>query len=109
MATLFRNKAIKDVGLVPIEVIENNSATQSTVIGAALTNLTEDVIYASMLVQDDTSITAYYLKDVMIPPNTTLKAINGGEKLIVAPSCSLYVQADVDDSLDAVFSYVDIV
>jgi len=109
MATLFRNKAIKDVGLVPIEVIENNAATQSTVIGAALTNLTEDVIYASVLVQDDTSITAYYLKDVMIPPNTTLKAINGGEKLIVAPSCSLYVKADVDDSLDAVFSYVDIV
>jgi len=109
MATLFRNKAIKDVGLVPIEVIENNAATQSTVIGAALTNLTEDAVYASMLIQDDTSVTAYYLKDVMIPPNTTLKAVNGGEKLIVAPSCSLYIQADIDEALDAVFSYVDIV
>jgi hypothetical protein len=109
MATLFRNKAVKDVGLVPIEVIDNNAATQSTVIGAALTNLTEEPVYASILVQDDTSVTAHYLKDTMIPPNSTLKAINGGEKLIIAPSCKLLVQSDSDDSLDAVFSYVDIV
>lgn len=109
MATLFRNKAIKDVGTVPIVVIENNAATQSTVIGAALTNLTEEPVYVNLLVQDDTSVTAHYIKDAMIPPNGTLKAVNGGEKLIVAPSCGLLIQADADDSLDAVFSYVDIV
>ena len=108
MATLFRNKAIKDVGLVPIEVIENNAATQSTVIGAALTNLTEDVIYASVLVHDDTSIEGYFIKDVLIPPNSSLRALNAGEKLILAPENQLYIQADQDESLDAVISYVDI-
>lgn len=109
MATLFRNRAIKEVGTVPILVTENNPATQSTVIGISLTNLKDHTVMASILVQDDTSVTAYYLKDVMIPPYTSLKAVNGGEKLIIAPSCALYVQSDTTEGLDAVFSYVDIV
>ena len=49
------------------------------------------------------------LKDVMVPANSSLRALSAGEKLILAPSNTLLVQADQDDSLDAVISYVDIV
>jgi hypothetical protein len=49
------------------------------------------------------------MKDIVVPPNTSLKALAAGEKLILAPSNQLYLLADRDEALDAVISYVDIV
>lgn len=109
MATQFKNKVIKEVGIAPILAIETDSNTRSTIIGLSLANLTENIVYASVLVHDDTSVEGYYMKDIMIPPNTSLRALNAGEKLILAPENQLYLVADEDASLDAVISYVDIV
>lgn len=52
---------------------------------------------------------SYYIKDVIVPPNQSLRVINGGEKLILAGDMEMYVQANTDDSLDLAMSYVDIV
>lgn len=109
MATIFKNKVVKDVGIAPILALETNASTRTTVIGLSLANLKEYVVYASVLVHDDTSVEGYYLKDIMIPPNTSLRALSAGEKLILAPNNQLYVVADEDEALDAVISYVDIV
>jgi|TARA_B100001094_G_scaffold231214_1_gene225960 hypothetical protein len=109
MATIFKNKVIKDIGVLPIVAIETDSATRSTIIGFNLANLTENVIYANILINDDTSVQGHFMKDVMVPANSSLRALSAGEKLILAPSNTLLVQADQDDSLDAVISYVDIV
>jgi len=109
MATIFKNKVIKDVGALPIVAIETDSATRATIIGLSLANLTANAVNASVLVSDDTSVTRYFMKEVMIPANTSLRALSAGEKLILAPTNQLLIQADQDDSLDAVISYVDIV
>jgi hypothetical protein len=109
MATTFRNKVIKEVGTVPILALETNASTRSTIVGLSLANLSETAIYVSVLVHDDTSVEGFYLKDVMVPPNTSLRALSAGEKLILAPENQLYLVADEDDALDAVISYVDIV
>jgi len=45
----------------------------------------------------------------MVPPNSSLRALSAGEKLILAPENQLYFVCDQDESLDAVISYVDIV
>ena len=45
----------------------------------------------------------------MIAPNASLRAINGGEKLIMPGDNVLYVQADQDDAVDVIFSFVEIV
>ena len=82
MATFFKNKVIKDVGKQAVEVYTTGVSTKTTVIGLALCNLTASVISVSILISDDTSVTGYYLKDVLVPPNSTLKALNGGEKLV---------------------------
>lgn len=109
MATTFVNKVVKEVGRELIPAIETNAGTRSTVIGMSFSNLKDTVVYVSVLVADDTSVTGYFLKDVMLPPNTSLRAVNGGEKLILAPNNTLYLQADEDEACDAVISYVDIV
>lgn len=109
MATQFFNKVIKDVGLVPILALETDAVTRSTIIGMSLTNLTASLVYVNVLIHDDTSVEGYYMKDIPLPPNSSLRAVPGGEKLILAPSNQLYLQADADNALDAVISYVDIV
>jgi hypothetical protein len=109
MATQFKNKVVKEVGTNPIMAIETDASTRSTVIGLSLANLTESVVAVSVLVHDDTSVEGYFMKDVMVPPNTSLRALSAGEKLILAPSNQLYLVANQDEALDAVISYVDIV
>jgi len=108
MATFFKNKVIKQVGTKPVEILENSASERATVIGMSITNLTESFVYASVLLKDDTSVTGYYLKDTIVPANTSLRVVTNGEKLIMAPSNILSVQASVDDSLDVVLSYVEI-
>jgi len=109
MATQFKNKVVKEVGTVPILALETDAATRSTIIGLNLANLTNFIAYISISVKDDTSVEGYLMKDVMVPPNSSLKALAAGEKLILAPSNELYLVASGDESLDAVISYVDIV
>lgn len=108
MATTFRNSVIKNIGKKPVEIINTDASTRSTVIGLSVANLTASNVYVSVLVKDDTSVTGYYIKDVLVPTNTSLRALNGGEKLILAPSNALYVSSDVDDSIDVIASFVEI-
>jgi len=109
MATQFKNKVVKDIGSVPILALETDAATRSTIIGLTLTNLQDFIVYASLLVHDDTSVEGYFMKDTIIPPNSSLHALSAGENLILAPTNQLYIVADQNDALDAVISYVDIV
>ena len=109
MATIFKNKVIKDVGTNPIDIIETNSSTRVTVIGMSLTNLTDSFVYVSVLIKDDTSITGYYIKDSLLSANTSLRVVATGEKLIIAPDNCIQVVSSVDDSVDAIASFVEIV
>lgn len=108
MATFFRNTVTKEVGPKPIQILETTPTNRATVIGLSLTNLTNSFVYVSVLIQDDTSVTGYYIKDTLVPANTSLRAVSTGEKLIVAPSNRLLVQSSVPDSIDCILSYVEI-
>jgi len=108
MATTFKNKNVVQIGTVPVEILETTAAQRATIVGLSLTNLTESFVYVTVLIDDDTSVQGHYLKDVLIPANTSLRAVNGGEKLILAPENKLSVQASVSDSVDVLLSYVEI-
>jgi hypothetical protein len=109
MATVFLNKVIKEVGTTPILALETDAGTRSTIVGLSLANLTDNTVFADVLVHDDTSAEGYWLKDVQIPPNSSLRALSAGEKLILAPSNQLYLVCDTTEGFDAIISYVNIV
>lgn len=109
MATLFKNKVVKEIGVVPVDIYETDASTRATVIGMSLTNLTPSFVYVDVLIQDDTSVTGYYLKETLLPANTSLRVVATGEKLIVAPSNKIQVRSSLNDSVDVVMSYVEIV
>ena len=109
MATTFNNVLKSELGTTETLALTSASNARVTVIGLSLTNLTGSVILASIrVVNNSTSDTAYYLKEVPVPPNQSLRVINGGEKLVLSSDTSLYVQASQADSLDLVMSYVSI-
>ena len=109
MATFFRSKVLKDVGKVKTPGIVCDGATRSTIIGVSLTNLLQSNIFVNIMVADDTSVEGFYLKDVIIPPNSSLKPLGPAEKIILAHKKSIFIQSNENDSLDVVISYVDIV
>jgi len=109
MATTFRNKVVSNIGTARQEVLATNENTRTTVVGFSLANLTDGVVLVDVELQDDTSTTGYYAKEMILPPNTSLRVLNGGEKLILAPSNNMYVRSNVDESIDCVLSTVEIV
>ena len=109
MATLFKNKVVNNIGVLPVDIYETDASTRATIIGMSLTNLTQSFVYVDVLIQDDTSITGYYLKETLLPANTSLRVVATGEKLIIAPSNKLQVRSSIDDSVDVVMSFVEIV
>lgn len=108
MASFFRNSVIKEIGTVPVRVAQTTPASRITIIGLSLANLTENLVTVDVLLKDDTSVTGYYIKDVMLPPQSSLKVVNGGEKLILAPSNELYISCNQSNSVDAIVSFVEI-
>jgi hypothetical protein len=110
MATTFKNALIPGLGTTETTVFTTASNARTTVLGLSFTNMTQSTILASVRISDTVAGTsAFYLKDIIIPPNQSLRAINGGERLVLGPSSQLKVQANTDDSLDCVISYVEIV
>lgn len=109
MATLFKNKVVNNIGVLPVEIYQTDASTRATVIGLSLTNLTASFVYVDVLIQDDTSITGYYIKDTLLPANTSLRVVSTGEKLILAPENKISVRSSLDDSVDVVMSFVEVV
>jgi hypothetical protein len=108
MAAILKNKVVKDIGILPVDIFETTGANRATVIGMSVTNVTENLVYVDVLVQDDTSNTGYYLKETLLPANTSLRVVSQGEKLILAPSNKLQVRSNVNDSVDVIVSYAEI-
>ena len=108
MATLLKTTVIKNCGTVPVLIYETLPTTRVTVLGLSFTNLTDKFVYVDVLVEDDTSVSGYYLKNSILAAGTSLRAVSTGEKLVLAPSNRLLVRSSLDDSVDVIVSYVEI-
>jgi hypothetical protein len=110
MATLFKNKLYQELGSDEVTLLTTEANAKTTVIGLSFTNLTGGIVLANVRIEDTVALTtAYYIKDVIIPPGQSLRVINGGEKLILGPQTRVIVRSNATDCLDVVMSYVEIV
>jgi hypothetical protein len=109
MPTLFKNTLQSQIGTTPVTVLTSSTGVKTTVVGLSLTNLTASVILASIQLNDTVAGTsAYFLTNTVIPPNQSLRVINGGERLVLGPSTTVVITASQAASLDLVLSYVEI-
>jgi len=107
MANLLKTAVIADVGTLPIDAFTVASGRKIIVIGCALTNKKDSTVLGSVLVKDPGSVTAHYVKDLPIAPNSSARVVNGGEKLVLDSNHVLQVQSSYADSLDVVISYAE--
>jgi len=109
MPTVFKHALVTQIGTNPTDVLEIGNGVRATVIGCNLANVTEyDVIVADVLVVGADTTSSYYVKGLAIPPNTSVKLITQGEKLILPENTELRIVSDTADSIDATISYVEI-
>lgn len=108
MPTLFKHSVNTAVGTTPVDIVQIPEGVRATVIGCNLVNITESVITANLYVIDENSTQAHYVKDAIIPPDTSLKVITQGEKLILPETAGLRLVSSLEDSIDVTVSYVEI-
>ena len=109
MPTVFKHAVNTNIGTTPVDVLQIPSGVRATVIGCNLANVTDyDTIVVNVWVIDENSTQAHYVKELPIPPNTSVKIITNGEKLILPETAGLRIASDVEDSIDATVSYVEI-
>lgn len=109
MATLLKNKLLANIGSTETLILTTGASARVTVIGLSLTNITDAMVLASIRILDTaTTDTAYYIRNVIIPPHQSLRVVNGGEKLVLSQLMSVYVQTNTESSIDLVMSYVEL-
>lgn len=109
MPTVFKHSLVTQIGTSPTDVVEIGGGVRATVIGCNLANVTEfDVIVADVLIVGADTTVSYYVKGLAIPPNTSVKLVTQGEKLILPENTELRIVSDTADSIDATVSYVEI-
>jgi hypothetical protein len=109
MPTLFRHAVNTSIGTTPVDVLQVDAGVRVTVIGCNLANVTEyDTVIVNVYVIDENSTQAHYVKNLPIPPNTSVKLITQGEKLILPETAGIRIVSDTEDSVDTTISYVEI-
>lgn len=109
MATVFKNVITPGLGISPTTVLTSNATAVTTIIGCSLTNTTGSIIQATIKLNDTIAgTTAFFVNNVTIPPNTSLRAVTGGEKLILGPSTNVIINSNIANSIDFVMSWVEI-
>lgn len=98
------------VGTVETIALTSASNARTTVLGLSMTNLLETPIYVSVTVYDPAQdVQAYFIRNVEVPSQTSLRAINGGERLVLPPSTVVKVSSSDEASMDYILSYVEII
>jgi hypothetical protein len=109
MPTTFKNAVNTGIGTTPVDLLTTPEGFRVTVIGCNLANTTDyDTVNVDVVVVDETSTSAYYVKGITIPPNSAVKVVTNGEKLILPEGQTLRVVSDTTNSIDATVSFVEI-
>ena len=108
MTTYFRTTVENDIGTTPVDVLTAPPTSIYTLIGFSLANTTDADVIVDVTITDDTPSTGFYIKQLIIPPYTSAKLVQQGEKIILANNCYITVTSDTDASVDAIISYAEI-
>jgi hypothetical protein len=100
------NKVIRELGTSEQVMITTTSVQKGACVGLSVTNLKPSVVKVSVILEDSSEVRGYYVKDLLIAPNSSARIINGGEKLLLAPNNVVSIVSDTNASLDVIFSLV---
>jgi hypothetical protein len=107
MANAFKNQFSKSVGTSPSTVYTAPSATQTTVIGMSVANITTGAVTADIYVTSG-GVDYYMIKGATVPAGGALVPIGGDQKLVLEATDSLKVVSSAASSVDVICSILEI-
>lgn len=107
MPNTFKNSFNKNVGTSPVTVYTAPSATQTTLIGFSVANVSSSPITCDAYLTS--SATDYYLiKTGVVPVGGSLVIVGGDQKVVLEAADALKVVMSAASSADVVISYLEI-
>jgi hypothetical protein len=100
------NKVITNLGTTEEVLVTTSSTQKAACVGLSLANITEEIVTASIFIEDADENKGYFIKNLRIAPQSAARVINGGEKLLLAPENTVSIVCDTANGLDVVFSLV---
>lgn len=100
------NKVINNLGTTEEVLITTAANQKAACVGMSLANITDEIVTASVFVEDADGNKGYYIKNLRIAPQSAARVINGGEKLLLAPENIVSIVCDTNNGLDVIFSLV---
>jgi hypothetical protein len=109
MANAFLRKTSRAIGTTPVTVggYTVAAATQVTVIGLSVSNITASPLTVTVNHSDGTNLTSL-VKTAPIPVGSSLVVIGGDQKLVLQSGDSVQVTASVASGVDVVMSVLEI-
>lgn len=108
MANTFKNSVTPDVGST-LATVYTAPTPAVTVIGATISNKTTSNILVSLLVEDISSgVTAYIVKDALVPPGSNVVPIGGEQKVVLEQGDEIQAQSSAATSADVIISVLEI-
>jgi hypothetical protein len=108
MTTYFRTTVEQQVGTTETTILSTTPANIFTLIGLSVANIIDFDVIVDVYITDASETKGYYIKQLIIPPYTSAKLVQNGEKIILGNSCSLSIVSDTAASLDVIASYAEI-
>jgi hypothetical protein len=107
MANTFKNFLSKSVGTSPATIYTCPSATQTTVIGLSVANITASPITADVYLTSS-AVDYYLIKSGVVPVGGALVVVGGDQKVVLEAADELKVVTSAATSGDVIASVLEI-
>jgi len=108
MANTFKNRTLRAVGTGATDVgAVVASATQTTLIGMTVANITAGVISVTVTLGDGTN-TTNIVKTAPIPTGGSLVVLGGDQKVVLMTGDKITVTSNTASSADVIMSFLEI-
>lgn len=107
MANVFKNQFSKSVGTSAATIYTCPSATQTTIIGLTVGNLTASPITCDVYVTSS-AVDYYLVKGAVVPVGGSLVPVGGDQKLVLEAADVLKVVSSTASSADVICSLLEI-
>jgi hypothetical protein len=108
MANSFKISTAAAIGAVETTVYTCPAATQTTLIGMSVANITAAAISVDVRFENNDGDNIYIVKAAPVPVGSSLVVIGGDQKVVMEPSDIIKVTSNAASSADVALSMLEI-
>lgn len=109
MANIFKNSITGSIGTSSTIAYQTPPSTVSTLIGLNIANTTPgNVNFTVELVDSSSSKTASLIKNAILPGYSSTALVGGDQKIVMEENDYLTISSNINSSIDAIISVLEI-